>query len=75
MTEEEKFLASAAPASSVPLQEEFKVLANLVDESCFEGPLKFCTVSEKALPVLSAVARRVLAIPATVGGSCSRDRT
>lgn len=84
MTEKEKFLASAAPVSSIPQQEEFKVFINLLDENTFDDPLQFYTVNEKALPIFSAVTRRVFAIPATsatterlfsVGGRvCTFDR-
>jgi hypothetical protein len=84
MTEKEKFLASANQASSIPLQEEFKVFIKLMDENAFDDPLQFYTVNEKELPIFSAVARRVLAIPATsatterlfsVGGRvCTFDR-
>ena len=63
MTEKEKFLASANQASLIPLQEEFKVFIKLMDENSFDDPLQFYTVNEKELPIFSAVARRVLAIP------------
>ncbi len=84
MTKKEKFLASANQASLIPLQEEFKVFIKLMDENSFDDPLQFYTVNKKELPIFSAVARRVLAIPATsatterlfsVGGRvCTFDR-
>ena len=86
MSEKEKFLASgtSTTVSPPPLQEEFKVFINLMDGNDLEDPLEFYTLNEKALPIFSKVARRVLAIPATsatterlfsVGGRvCTFDR-
>ena len=57
---------------------------NLMDGNDLEDPLEFYALNEKALPIFSKVARRVLAIPATsatterlfsVGGRvCTFDR-
>ena len=84
MSEKEKFLNPTTASALTPLQEEFKVFINLMDDSSFSDPLEFYTMHQNKLPIFSAVARRVLAIPATsatterlfsVGGRvCTFDR-